>query len=69
MELGTDSRREKVMWLTAKYWQQIMCMGIDKPLGQCYKDSGSQGKQIKEKLENIYFGFTWQKQQESNTTK
>jgi hypothetical protein len=37
MELEKVSRKGKVMWLTAKYWQQIMHMDTAEPVGQCYK--------------------------------
>jgi hypothetical protein len=40
-----------------------MCTDIDEPLRQCFKESGSADKQMKEKLEKKDHAFTWQKQQ------
>jgi hypothetical protein len=37
MELGRDSRRGKVIWLTVKYWQIMMHMDIQFPFRQCYE--------------------------------
>ena len=64
-----NGRRKNVMQRTAIYGQQITCIDIDKPGRQCYKESGSTGKYMKEKVDNKECAFTWQKQQESNTTR
>jgi hypothetical protein len=37
MELGTNSRRGKVMRLTIKYWYRILCMDVEDPVKQFYE--------------------------------
>jgi hypothetical protein len=73
MELRTDSRRGKAVWLTVKYWQRIMHMGIEDPVRQCYEwKKGnmrfeSWAKAIKQELESVGLAYIWHSQQKRDT--
>jgi hypothetical protein len=75
MELGTDSRRGKAMWLAVKHWQQIMHMDIQDLVRQCYKcHKGnmrfkSWAKKMKEELQRIGLAYIWHSQQEWDTSR
>jgi hypothetical protein len=71
IELSRESRREKIMSLTLKYWHGILRMDCHEVVKNCYvwqRDNikfESWSKRVKEELEKIGLAFIWQNQGES----